>query len=77
MRDKNPILSGLNTPCPIDREPVRFVVISSPAGVREAIHQLHVLRFRDATTWSPLLPTPEPGIVMSINTHYRLRRSET
>jgi len=72
MNEENPILSGLHAPCPPDREPVKVVLISSEAGVREAIHQLHNLRFRDATTWSPLLPTPEPGMVMSINTHYRL-----
>lgn len=71
MTEENPMLHGLDVPCPAHREPVRFVVISSPTGVREVIHQLHVLRFRDATTWSPLLPTPEPGLVMSINTHYR------
>jgi len=72
MSEENPLLRGMDAPCPSNREAVKFVVISSEAGVREAIHQLHNLRFRDATTWSPLLPTPEPGIVMSINTHYRL-----
>lgn len=72
MTSENPILSGLDAPYPRDREPVKLVLLSSEAGVREAIHQLHNLRFREATTWSPLLPTPEPGIVMSINIHYRL-----
>jgi len=72
MSEENPLLSGMNAPCPPNREPVKVVLMSSEAGVREAIHQLHNLRFREATTWSPLLPTPEPGIVMSINTHYRL-----
>jgi hypothetical protein len=72
MSEENPILSGLAAPCPPNRESVKVVLMSSPAGVREAIHQLHVARFREATTWSPLLPTPEPGIVMSINTHYRI-----
>lgn len=72
MSEEHPILSGLNQPCPPHREPVKVILISSETGVREAIHQLHNLRFREATTWSPLLPTSEPGIVMSINTHYRL-----
>jgi len=72
MSEEKPLLSGMNVPCPPNREPVKVVLMSSEAGVREAIHQLHNLRFREATTWSPLLPTPEPGIVMSINTHYRL-----
>jgi hypothetical protein len=74
MTEENPMLHGLDASYPSQREPVRFVVISSPAGVREVIHQLHVLRVRDATTWSPLLPMPEPGMVMSINTHYRSTR---
>jgi hypothetical protein len=72
MSEENPLLSGTDASCPRDREPVKLILMSSEAGVREAIHQLHNLRFREATTWSPLLPTPEPGIVMSINTHYRL-----
>ena len=72
MTEENPMLHGLDVPYPSNREPVKVVLMSSEAGVREAIHQLHNLRFRDATTWSPLLPTPEPGIVMSINMHYRL-----
>ena len=72
MTSEHPILSGLKAPCPPNREPIKLVLMSSEAGVREAIHQLHNLRFRDATTWSPLLPTPEPGIVMSINIHYRI-----
>jgi len=77
MSEENPILSGLNAPYSADRQPVKIVLISSVDGVREAIHQLHNLRFRDATTWSPLLPTPEPGMVMSINTHYRLTHPQT
>lgn len=40
MSEENPILSGLNAPCPTDREPVKLILMSSEAGVREAIHQL-------------------------------------
>jgi len=70
MSEENPLLSGMNVPYPPDREPIKVVLMSSEAGVREAIHQLHNLRFREATTWGSLLPTPEPGIVMSIKTYY-------
>lgn len=57
-----------------DREPVRLILISSAEGVRENIHRLHLLNYREATTWSRLLATPNPRQVMSINTHYRLLR---
>jgi hypothetical protein len=57
-----------------DRESLKLVAIGSPEGVNEMIHQLHVLNFREATTWSRFLPTPNPNEVMKINTHYRIRR---
>ena len=50
MSEENPLTSGTDASCPIEREPVKLVLISSAAGVREAIHQLHNLRFREATT---------------------------
>ncbi|WP_416671154.1 hypothetical protein [Egbenema bharatensis] len=57
-----------------NRESIKLVAIGSHEGVNEIIHQLHVLNFRDATTWSRFLPTPNPNEVMKINTHYRIRR---
>ncbi|PSB06715.1 hypothetical protein C7B76_29195 [filamentous cyanobacterium CCP2] len=54
-----------------DRESIKLIAIGSPNGVNEIIHQLHILNFRDATTWSRFLPTPNPNEVMKINTHYR------
>ncbi|PSB09072.1 hypothetical protein C7B76_25725 [filamentous cyanobacterium CCP2] len=59
-----------------DRESIKLIAIGSPEGVNELIHQLHNLNFRDATTWSRFLPTPNPNEVMKINTHYR-RSSRT
>ena len=58
-----------------NRESIKLIAIGSPEGVNEIIHQLHVLNFRDATTWSRFLPTPNPNEVMKINTHYRRRES--
>ncbi len=56
-----------------DRDLIRLILISSPESVKTEIQRLHLLHYREATTWSPLLPTPTPGQVMSINTHYRVR----
>ncbi|WP_416674903.1 hypothetical protein [Egbenema bharatensis] len=58
-----------------NRESIKLIAIGSPEGVNEIIHHLHVLNFRDATTWSRFLPTPNPNEVMKINTHYRRRSS--
>jgi hypothetical protein len=54
------------------RESVRIVVFGSRDGIQEIVHRLHNAHIRNATDWSPLLPTPEPGVFMRINTHYRV-----
>jgi hypothetical protein len=54
------------------RESVRIVVFGSRDGIQEIVHRLHNAHIRNATDWSPLLPTPEPGTFMRINTHYRV-----
>ena len=54
------------------REKVTVLIISSPEGVRENIHDLHQKGYADAGLWSGLLPTPNPGEVMSILVRYRL-----
>ncbi|GAB4242029.1 MAG: hypothetical protein Kow00121_68000 [Elainellaceae cyanobacterium] len=66
--------TGTDSACLPDREIVRVVLVSSVDGVRENIHRLHILGYREATTWSRLLSTPDPNLVMSINTHYRMLR---
>jgi hypothetical protein len=50
------------------RETVRLLAIGSREGVNNVIHRLHNLRFAEAGSWSPLLPGPNPGEVMSILT---------
>ncbi|HIK33324.1 MAG TPA: hypothetical protein IGS17_12805 [Oscillatoriales cyanobacterium M59_W2019_021] len=52
------------------REPVRLMAIGSKEGVLRVIHTLHRLRFAEVSEWSPLLPAPTPGEVMSILTRY-------
>ena len=47
------------------REPLRHLIMGSPAGVRSAIHQLHVLRYAEQREWSQLLTIPPDGIVLT------------
>ena len=52
-------------------EEIRVLVISSPDGVRETVHELHRRGFAQVGAWSKLLPGPNPGEVMSILTRRR------
>ena len=53
-----------------DRESLRILVIGSRRGVLGTIQTLHRLRFAEVHEWSPLLPSANPGEVMSILTRY-------
>lgn len=55
-----------------DRESLKILVIGSRRGVTDTIHTLHRLRFAEVREWSPLLPTANPGEVMSILSRYIL-----
>jgi hypothetical protein len=48
------------------------LLIGSPEGVRENIHELHQRGYAEAGNWSGLLPAPNPGEVMSVLIRYRL-----
>ncbi|MBW4499660.1 MAG: hypothetical protein KME57_08840 [Scytonema hyalinum WJT4-NPBG1] len=56
------------------REPLKHLLIGSPKAVTSTIHTLHRLGYADTAAWSPLVPTPNPGEVMSILTRYILVR---
>ncbi|MGB7058861.1 MAG: hypothetical protein WBD58_14235 [Geitlerinemataceae cyanobacterium] len=58
------------------RESIRLMAIGSREGVLRVIHTLHRLRFAEISEWSPLLPAPTPGEVMSILTRYLCMKSE-
>ncbi|MDY6940248.1 MAG: hypothetical protein SWY16_21655 [Cyanobacteriota bacterium] len=53
---------------PDEYENVRLLAIGSPAGVNATIRTLYVLGFAQISDWSPLLPAPNSGDVMSILT---------
>ena len=56
-----------------DRVKLKHILIGSPKVVRSTIHLLHVLGYAEATAWSPLQPTANPGETMSILVRYLLR----
>jgi len=67
-----PIESSLE-PNSGDRESIRVLIIGTRHGVTTTIQTLHRLRFAEVREWSPLLPAPSSGEVMSILTRYVVR----
>ncbi|MBE9116672.1 hypothetical protein IQ249_12245 [Lusitaniella coriacea LEGE 07157] len=51
---------------PERQEIVRVLVMGSPWGVNSTIRTLYLLGFAHINDWSPLLPAPNSGDVMSI-----------
>ncbi|MDZ8258394.1 hypothetical protein [Nostoc sp. ChiQUE01b] len=52
------------------KESIRILVIGSRRGVISIIHTLHNLQFAEVGEWSRLLPTANPGEMMSILTRH-------
>ncbi|MBD2067087.1 hypothetical protein H6F93_06030 [Leptolyngbya sp. FACHB-671] len=53
------------------RDRLRVLIIGSRDGVIETIHDLYHRGFAEVNAWSPLLPAPSSGEVMSILTRDR------
>ncbi|MCG6138729.1 MAG: hypothetical protein MET45_29730 [Nostoc sp. LLA-1] len=49
-----------------NREPLKHLLIGSSKAVTGTIHYLKVIGYADVDDWSQLLPTGNPGEVMSI-----------
>ncbi|MBD2071876.1 hypothetical protein H6F93_30880 [Leptolyngbya sp. FACHB-671] len=56
-----------------ERDRLRVLIIGSRDGVIETIHDLYHRGFAEVNAWSPLLPAPSSGEVMSILTRDRRR----
>ncbi|MBD2069249.1 hypothetical protein H6F93_17290 [Leptolyngbya sp. FACHB-671] len=56
-----------------ERDRLRVLIIGSRDGVTETIHDLYHRGFAEPNAWSPLLPAPSSGEVMSILTRDRRR----
>ncbi len=65
-----PDLLGMPAEPVPDREPLRVLLVGSRKGVNNTILTLYRLGFAQVSEWSPLLPAPNPGEVMSILTRY-------
>ncbi|WP_298907684.1 hypothetical protein [uncultured Nostoc sp.] len=48
------------------REPIKHLLIGSPKAVTNTIYRLQAIGYANIGDWSPLLPTANPGEVMSI-----------
>ena len=62
----SPASSNTPTEASPRREPVKMLLIGSPQGVTNTIHNLYSRGFAEVTAWSPLQPTSNPGEVMSV-----------
>ncbi|MEA5506997.1 hypothetical protein VB735_28665 [Halotia wernerae UHCC 0503] len=61
-----PILSQSDFQTVPNREPLKHLLIGSSKAVTSTIHYLKVIGYADVDDWSQLLPTGNPGEVMSI-----------
>ncbi|RCJ28461.1 hypothetical protein A6770_23650 [Nostoc minutum NIES-26] len=66
------VSSSTSTETTPTREPVKVVIFGSKTGVNSTILTLYKLGFAQVNEWSPLLPSSNPGEVMSILTRYIL-----
>ena len=58
-----PTLSQITPVGNTAREPLRHILLGSPAAVRQTIHLLHTLHYAETVLWSPILTTEEPLII--------------
>lgn len=62
--DKLPTQNTGNTPP--EREQIKHTLIGSQRAVKGTIKVLHQLGYANITDWSPLLPSSNPGEVISV-----------
>lgn len=59
-----------NLPSSVNRELLKLFIISSRPVVSRVIHSFHRDNFACVSDWSPLIPTQNPGEVMSLLIKY-------
>jgi hypothetical protein len=52
---------------PPEQEPIRHLLIGSPAAVGLTIHQLHRLQYVEAGLWSPAIALVGEQLLLSLN----------
>jgi hypothetical protein len=50
-----------------EREPIRHLLIGSPAAVQLTIHRLHTLYYADAGLWSPAIALPPEPLILTLH----------
>lgn len=73
MTQVQSFISGVNDTTPLKettagREPLKNILVGSAKAVTSTINNLQVLGYAEVGDWSPLLPSGNPGEVMSILT---------
>lgn len=58
-----PLLSQIAPSENTKRQPLRHILVGSPAAVRQTIHLLHTLHYAETVLWSPIVTTEEPLII--------------
>lgn len=71
MTQLQSLISGIGDNTPLkevipDRESLKHIVVGSAKAVTSTIHNLQILGYAEVGDWSPLLPSGNPGEVMSI-----------
>ncbi|MFO5492836.1 MAG: hypothetical protein ACLBM6_09910 [Cuspidothrix sp.] len=71
MTQLQSLISGIGDTTPLkevipDRESLKHIVVGSAKAVTSTIHNLQILGYAEVGDWSPLLPSGNPGEVMSI-----------
>ncbi|MDB9344588.1 hypothetical protein PN456_08195 [Nodularia spumigena CS-586/05] len=62
----SPVLNESVSQTEPNREPLKHLLIGTAKTVTSTIHYLQVIGYAQVGDWSPLLPTANPGEVMSI-----------
>lgn len=65
-----PTLAKTSDQVPPNREQLKHLLSGSPRGIKSTIHNLQVRGYAETTHWSPLMPTENPGEVMSMLIRY-------
>jgi hypothetical protein len=60
-----------------ERQPIRYIIVSSPKQVKEEILKFHVMGFAHINEWSPLQQAQREGEVMAVLIRYRKPSSDS
>lgn len=50
---------------PTHKDPLRHLLLGSPAAVQQAVHRLHVLHYAEQFRWSQPIAVPPTGLTLT------------